>query len=219
MFSFFRKVKETPKHEVLQALKAMDLPEEAYEGKTAEEVQRFRETLQQTINDIIEEENNGMIREKVDFITTKRIALREKMEKAQNAWENHKETMRKSVEKGVEFVQTTNFYPPEYVFHLNKIEGFITDMTELQEKDPLASPDEFLDFCTQTEQDILLFTQLHQETILLMDKIDQKMTQKQKLETQAMIEIKESLFRALQMGHLLQARSDIKKLRKEYKRF
>lgn len=218
MFSFFRKVKETPKHEVLHALKMLDVYQNHdYEGKTAEEITEFQEKLHQTINRLIEEDH--LLTEKAEEVKKEAEVLQERLNNAHQQWENHKKSMKESVEKGLVFVQSTNFYPPEYVFHLNKIEGFITDMTELQQKDPLADANEFYAFRDQVEQDIAAFSALHQETIQLVQKIQQKVEQKQKQESQTILEIKESLFRALQMGNLVQARSDLKKLKKEIKRF
>ena len=219
MFSFFRKEKERPKHEVLNAVKAFDTYQDhSYEDETKEAVETFQQRLKNAVDEIIEIPDNSYM-EKVELITKEAVELSLRISKAKVQIEECKLSMRSSVEKGLQFVQSTNFYPPEYVFHINKIEGFITDLTEIREKNPLKSLNEFFEFRTQVEQDIQLFTELHQETIELIDKIDQKMTQKQKNETQNILEIKESLFRAIQMGELLRAKSDLKKLKKEYKRF
>lgn len=219
MFSFFGKAKEPPKHEVLQQLKALDVYQNhAYEDETEKAITQFQQNLYNTIDAIIETPDNSFTIQ-ADRMQAEASALQEKLKEAIEQWEHHKQSMKETVEKGVAFVQSTNFYPPEYVFHLNKIEGFTIEMSELQEKNPLASANEFFEFRDQVERDIALFSELHQETIDLMQKIEQRMAQKQKAETQNMLEIKESLFRALQMGHLLQAKSDVKKLKKEVKRF
>lgn len=215
--SFFKKKKP---YEILNELKELDIYDETkFEKETLERIKDFKRSLKNVIDFCLDEGVQSKESEnRIKSIIKEADDLKNKFNTIENEREETKKNIRVSVERGTEFVVNSHFYPPEYVFNLNKLEGMIVDIDEDKEKNPLFLDKKYDEFRIQIERDIEDFKALHAETIELIGKIDEKLSNKGKESPQAIIEIKEILFRKLQMGLIIEAKAELKKLRKEYKK-
>lgn len=219
MVSKEKKEKEE-QYQLLNQLREMaKLSEGQYIEETLELIQPFHVELTDCINAIID---RGLateeMKERANRLLSKGEDMQKRLDAARVEWGKLKEEIEEVVEFGVAFIQGSNFYPPEYTFNINKLKGSTIEIDEHVQDNPLHDSNGYKELIVQVKTEIHEYRALHEETTELIEKIKKRKVQFGKEEKAEMLEIKEKLFRNLQMGQLGEVKKELKKLRKELKR-
>lgn len=210
-FSFGnKKALEKKKQTIKEILELDTFKESEYTDETKSAVEKIRKE----IDDCVEVVANSAIKDsnEILFGEVKGKVKRLNIEINSNVLEYDRlyKDIELAVEKGVGYIAGTNFYPPEFVFNLNKLKGMLLEIEEIKKTNPLANLKEFKDFKEQVESEIEDFKKMHEKTVSLMELVESK-KKENKEEPQVIIDIKERLFRLLQFGKTKEAEEELKK--------
>lgn len=209
-------------YDLLRDLKALDVyVDHSFEGKTKDMVDVFQQKIVYLINQMIDTNKKNVTywEKETTAIQLAATDLTQAFAEAHVSWDEQTRKIEQTVEESIRFVEEIRFYPPEYIFSINQLKGHLLDIEENKEKNPLQEEPAYEQLRTQVQKDLSDYHLLHQETVQMLEKIEKKKIQNKKAENNDIIETKERLYRHLQMGKLTQAKSELKKLTKAYKRW
>lgn len=210
-FSFGNKKALEKKKQTIKEILELDTFKES---EFADDTKSAIEKLRKEIDDCVEVIANSPIKDSNEILIgeikgkVKRLSI--EINSSQLEYDRLYKDIELAVEKGVEYIDGTNFYPPEFVFNLNKLKGMLLEIEEIKKTNPLASSKEFEDFKKQVEDEIEEFKKMHEKTVALMKLVENK-KKENKAEPQEIIDIKEKLFRLLQFGKTKEAEEELKK--------
>lgn len=210
---------EKEKRQVLHSLNELLTPHtEAYKGKTEKEFNKLNNTIEEVIENYMTdwEETNNLEEMKITLLELKeeKKSFMETMKKKIKEWETLEKNYVEVVSKGENILNSTNFYPTDFVFVLNKVKGDLMELKEERRENPLSTLETYETKLSETKNLLEQFEKLHTEISNMIEEVEKKKESLKKENLEEIIELKQEVFTNLQKTEFEEAKEGLEKINK-----
>ena len=113
-----------------------------------------------------------------------------------------------------EYLESTNFYPPQFALDNNKLNGMIVEIKDRKKENPFIDLTKYNTFAEVFYDEVKTFQEQHEIVSKLVEKTNEKIKHVSKEKATAILELKNAMSIHLHKGEIDKVKKTVKELKK-----